>query len=171
MAGARAGPAASPAGRLAACLAAWLAGRLPAWPAAWLAGRLAACLAGWLAGWQQLLAALAGGLLQGSPAQMLACFATPLLSPLTCQLIHTARPLCLAPCLQGKEVEYSLRLLPLGGFVAFPDDDPESPYEREHRRCCRSRQLPLHLPPCLLCCRPFSPSRVPLCTVGLQFTA
>jgi hypothetical protein len=29
---------------------------------------------------------------------------------------------------QGKEVEYSLRLLPLGGFVAFPDDDPESPY-------------------------------------------
>lgn len=42
---------------------------------------------------------------------------------------------------QGKEVEYSLRLLPLGGFVAFPDDDPESPYEREHscrrRRRCR----------------------------------
>ena len=31
---------------------------------------------------------------------------------------------------QGKEVEYSLRLLPLGGFVAFPDDDPESPFPR-----------------------------------------
>lgn len=34
--------------------------------------------------------------------------------------------------MQGKEVEYSLRLLPLGGFVAFPDDDPESPYPGEH---------------------------------------
>jgi membrane-associated protease RseP (regulator of RpoE activity) len=27
-----------------------------------------------------------------------------------------------------KEVEYSLRAFPLGGFVAFPDDDPESPF-------------------------------------------
>lgn len=35
---------------------------------------------------------------------------------------------------QGKEVEYSLRALPLGGFVAFPDDDPESPYARAWRR-------------------------------------
>lgn len=29
-------------------------------------------------------------------------------------------------------MEYSLRLLPLGGFVAFPDDDPESQYPGEH---------------------------------------
>ena len=27
---------------------------------------------------------------------------------------------------QGKQTEYSLRALPLGGFVGFPDDDPES---------------------------------------------
>ena len=26
---------------------------------------------------------------------------------------------------KGKQVEYSLRAIPLGGFVAFPDDDPE----------------------------------------------
>jgi membrane-associated protease RseP (regulator of RpoE activity) len=29
---------------------------------------------------------------------------------------------------QGPEVEYSLRAIPLGGFVAFPDDDPDCPY-------------------------------------------
>ncbi len=28
--------------------------------------------------------------------------------------------------LQGERVEYSLRLIPLGGYVAFPEDDPES---------------------------------------------
>ena len=27
---------------------------------------------------------------------------------------------------QGKQTEYALRALPLGGFVGFPDDDPES---------------------------------------------
>lgn len=27
---------------------------------------------------------------------------------------------------QGKETEYSIRAIPLGGFVGFPDDDPES---------------------------------------------
>ena len=25
-------------------------------------------------------------------------------------------------------MEYSLRAIPLGGYVGFPDDDPESPY-------------------------------------------
>ncbi|WP_245916031.1 RIP metalloprotease RseP [Merismopedia glauca] len=29
---------------------------------------------------------------------------------------------------KGKETEYALRALPLGGFVGFPDDDPESSY-------------------------------------------
>ncbi len=43
-------------------------------------------------------------------------------------------PVPLPPvALQGKEVEYSLRLLPLGGYVAFPDDDPESPYPGERQ--------------------------------------
>jgi len=28
---------------------------------------------------------------------------------------------------QGKETEYALRAIPLGGFVGFPDDDPNSP--------------------------------------------
>jgi hypothetical protein len=32
--------------------------------------------------------------------------------------------------LQPGEVEYSLRTFPLGGYVAFPDDDPESPYPK-----------------------------------------
>ena len=26
---------------------------------------------------------------------------------------------------QGKDVEYAIRAIPLGGFVAFPDDDPK----------------------------------------------
>ena len=30
-----------------------------------------------------------------------------------------------ARAVQGEKVEYSLRLVPLGGYVAFPDDDPE----------------------------------------------
>ena len=29
---------------------------------------------------------------------------------------------------QGPEVEYALRCIPLGGYVAFPDDDPEQQY-------------------------------------------
>ena len=29
---------------------------------------------------------------------------------------------------QGKETEYALRALPLGGFVGFPDEDPDCPY-------------------------------------------
>ena len=32
---------------------------------------------------------------------------------------------------QGKEIEYSLRAIPLGGFVSFPDDDEESPYAED----------------------------------------
>ena len=27
--------------------------------------------------------------------------------------------------MQRKDVEYALRAIPLGGFVAFPDDDPK----------------------------------------------
>lgn len=45
-----------------------------------------------------------------------------------CMKSLTINPL---PChgtqhmLQGKDVEYALRAIPLGGFVAFPDDDPK----------------------------------------------
>lgn len=42
---------------------------------------------------------------------------------------------------QGKEVEYSLRLLPLGGFVAFPDDDPESQYPADDPNLLRNRPI------------------------------
>lgn len=42
---------------------------------------------------------------------------------------------------QGKEVEYSLRALPLGGFVAFPDDDPESTYPADDPDLLRNRSL------------------------------
>jgi hypothetical protein len=31
---------------------------------------------------------------------------------------------------QGKKVEYALRAFPLGGFVAFPDDDLDCPYPK-----------------------------------------
>lgn len=37
----------------------------------------------------------------------------------------TARVMALDGLLQRKEVEYALRAIPLGGFVAFPDDDPK----------------------------------------------
>ncbi|KAI3430446.1 hypothetical protein D9Q98_005041 [Chlorella vulgaris] len=42
---------------------------------------------------------------------------------------------------QGKEVEYSLRALPLGGFVAFPDDDPESTYPPDDPNLLRNRSV------------------------------
>ena len=31
----------------------------------------------------------------------------------------------MCPLLQGPEVEYAFRAIPLGGFVGFPDDDPD----------------------------------------------
>ena len=34
-------------------------------------------------------------------------------------------PLTAIVTMQRKEVEYALRAIPLGGFVAFPDDDPK----------------------------------------------
>ena len=32
---------------------------------------------------------------------------------------------------RGPEVEYSLKAVPLGGFVAFPDDDEDCPYPED----------------------------------------
>ena len=39
------------------------------------------------------------------------------------------------------EVEYSLGLIPLGGFVAFPDDDPDSPWPADDPDLLRNRPL------------------------------
>lgn len=38
-------------------------------------------------------------------------------------------------------MEYSLRALPLGGFVAFPDDEPESKYDPEDPDLLRNRPV------------------------------
>ena len=42
---------------------------------------------------------------------------------------------------QGPEVEYSLRAIPLGGFVAFPDDDPDCPYPEDDPDLLRNRPV------------------------------
>ena len=46
-------------------------------------------------------------------------------------------------------MEYSLRAIPLGGYVGFPDDDPESPYPPDDpdllRNKVRSLSGPLFL--------------------------
>lgn len=42
---------------------------------------------------------------------------------------------------QGPEVEYSLRAIPLGGFVAFPDDDPDCPYPEDDPDLLRNRPM------------------------------
>jgi membrane-associated protease RseP (regulator of RpoE activity) len=42
---------------------------------------------------------------------------------------------------QGGEVEYTLRALPLGGFVAFPDDDPDCPYPIDDPDLLRNRPV------------------------------
>lgn len=42
---------------------------------------------------------------------------------------------------QGKEVEYSLRAIPLGGYVAFPDDDPESKFDAEDPDLLKNRSI------------------------------
>lgn len=43
---------------------------------------------------------------------------------------------------KGKEVEYSLRAIPLGGYVAFPDDDPESKFDPEDPDLLKNRPIP-----------------------------
>ena len=45
--------------------------------------------------------------------------------------------------LQRGEVEYSLRAIPLGGYVAFPDDDPKhSPYKPDDPDLLQNRSVP-----------------------------
>jgi membrane-associated protease RseP (regulator of RpoE activity) len=43
---------------------------------------------------------------------------------------------------QGKKVEYSLRAFPLGGFVAFPDEDPESSFKPNDPDLLKNRPIP-----------------------------
>ncbi|CAD7700493.1 unnamed protein product [Ostreobium quekettii] len=43
---------------------------------------------------------------------------------------------------QGEEVEYSLRAIPLGGFVSFPDNDAENPYPLDDPDLLRNRTIP-----------------------------
>ncbi|MEL7475553.1 MAG: RIP metalloprotease RseP [Cyanobacteria bacterium P01_A01_bin.3] len=42
---------------------------------------------------------------------------------------------------KGKETEYALRALPLGGFVGFPDDDPDCPYPLDDPNLLRNRPV------------------------------
>jgi len=45
--------------------------------------------------------------------------------------------------LQRGEVEYSLRAIPLGGYVAFPDDDPKhSPFKPDDPDLLQNRSIP-----------------------------
>ena len=43
---------------------------------------------------------------------------------------------------QGPQVEYSLRAIPLGGYVGFPDDDPESPFPKDDPDLLRNKGIP-----------------------------
>lgn len=42
---------------------------------------------------------------------------------------------------QGPQTEYALRALPLGGFVGFPDDDPDCPYPLDDPNLLRNRPV------------------------------
>lgn len=42
---------------------------------------------------------------------------------------------------QGKQTEYAVRALPLGGFVGFPDDDPESDIPPDDPNLLRNRPI------------------------------
>ncbi|MCJ8282688.1 MAG: site-2 protease family protein, partial [Rivularia sp. ALOHA_DT_140] len=42
---------------------------------------------------------------------------------------------------QGSETEYAVRAFPLGGFVGFPDDDPDSTIEPDDPNLLRNRPI------------------------------
>lgn len=42
---------------------------------------------------------------------------------------------------QGKQTEYAIRALPLGGFVGFPDDDPDSDIPADDPNLLRNRPI------------------------------
>lgn len=43
--------------------------------------------------------------------------------------------------IQGKDTEYALRLLPLGGFVGFPDEDEDCPYPPQDPNLLKNRSV------------------------------
>ena len=42
---------------------------------------------------------------------------------------------------QGSQTEYALRAVPLGGFVGFPDDDPESDFDQNDPDLMKNRPI------------------------------
>ncbi|MCO5602498.1 hypothetical protein L7F22_056630 [Adiantum nelumboides] len=62
-----------------------------------------------------------------------------------CQNIHISKfAIGFGPTLfklQGKKVEYSLRAIPLGGFVGFPDDNPESDFAPDDPDLLKNRPI------------------------------
>lgn len=42
---------------------------------------------------------------------------------------------------QGKETEYAIRAIPLGGYVGFPDDDPDSKIPKDDPNLLRNRPI------------------------------
>jgi membrane-associated protease RseP (regulator of RpoE activity) len=42
---------------------------------------------------------------------------------------------------QGKEIQYAIRAIPLGGYVGFPDDDPESGIPNDDPNLLRNRPI------------------------------
>ena len=42
---------------------------------------------------------------------------------------------------QGSETEYAIRAIPLGGYVGFPDDDPDSPIPADDPNLLRNRPV------------------------------
>jgi len=42
---------------------------------------------------------------------------------------------------EDKDIEYSLRAFPLGGFVGFPDDDPDCKYDEDDPNLLRNRPV------------------------------
>lgn len=44
-------------------------------------------------------------------------------------------------CSQGKKVEYSLRAIPLGGYVALPEDDPKSGFKDDDPDLMKNRPV------------------------------
>ncbi|MEN9223165.1 MAG: site-2 protease family protein, partial [Thermostichus sp. BF3_bins_97] len=42
---------------------------------------------------------------------------------------------------QGKETEYAIRALPLGGFVGFPDEDEDCPYPKNDPDLLKNRPV------------------------------
>jgi len=58
-------------------------------------------------------------------------------------------PDCVSTTWRATSTWPSLKLIPLGGFVAFPDDDPDCPYPEDDPDLLRNR--PMLVPPARYC--------------------